>query len=141
MSQQSKEYRTQWATQFYVTAELTCRGYFGSLTLGNASVADLLVVSPEGEHFMVDVKGQSTKKFWLIQRREPTDDLFFVLVYLPKDYEPPIFCVLSCAELMKLREEYRERIISQGRTYRDELGGINWSTALEYEGRWDTLPT
>jgi hypothetical protein len=54
---------------------LTRCGYFVSLTLGNAQVADLLVVSPEGKHFMVDVKGQSTRNFWLIQHRESMNDL------------------------------------------------------------------
>ena len=62
MSRLSKRYQTQWAGQFYVAAELTRRGYLVSLTLGNAPVVDLLVVSPDGEHFGVDVKGQSTRK-------------------------------------------------------------------------------
>ena len=106
MSRQSRKYQTQWASQFYVAAELSRRGYLVSLTLGNAPVADLLVVSPKQHSFMVDVKGQSTRNFWLIQRREPNEDLYFVLVYLPKDNEPPRFFVLSSTELMKRREEY-----------------------------------
>ena len=139
MANQVKKYQTQWAAQFYVAAELTRRGYLVSLTLGNAPVADLLVVSPNGEHFMVDVKGQATKNFWLIKRRAPRDDLFYILVYLPKD-EHPKFFILSSHELMREREEYRKHIESKGRKYRDELGGINWSTALRYENRWDKLP-
>lgn len=141
MSKQSKRYQTQWAAQFYVAAELTRRGYLVSLTLGNAPVADLLVVSPGQVHFMVDVKGQSTRSFWLIKRGEPRDDLFFVLVYLPKNYEPPKFYILSSAELMKRREEYKRHIESTSGKYDDKTGGINWSTALEYEDRWDVLPT
>ncbi len=89
---------------------------------------------------MVDVKGQSTRNFWLVQRREPRDDLFFVLVYLPKKHAPPKFYILSSKELMARREEYREHIESRGGKYRDDLGGINWATALEYEDRWDVLP-
>ena len=139
MANQVKKYQTQWAAQFYVAAELTRRGYLVSLTLGNAPVADLLVVSPNGEHFMVDVKGQARKNFWLIKRRTPRDDLFYILVYLPKD-EHPKFFILSSHELMREREEYRKRIESKGGKYRDELGGINWSTALKYENRWDKLP-
>jgi hypothetical protein len=140
MSKQSRKYQTQWASQFYVAAELTRRGYLVSLTLGNAPVADLLVVSPERYHFMVDVKGQSTRNFWLIQRREPREDLYFVLVYLPRDKEPPRFFVLRSTELMNRREEYRKHIESTGGKYKDEMGGINWTTAFEYEDRWDILP-
>lgn len=86
MGVQAKRYRTQWASQFFVAAELTRRGYLVSLTFGNAPVADLLVVSPSEREFMVDVKGQSTKNFWLFQRRERREDLFFVLVYLAKKF-------------------------------------------------------
>jgi len=137
---QLKRYRTQWAAQFYVAAELTRRGYLVSLTLGNAPVADLLVVSPRGKHFMIDVKGQATRNFWIIKRRAPRDDLFYILVYLPKGNERPRFFILSSSELMEEREEYRRHIELKGRKYRDELGGINWSTALKYEDRWDGLP-
>ena len=140
MSKQSRKYQTQWASQFYVAAELSRRSYLVSLTLGNAPVADLLVVSPEQHHFMVDVKGQSTRNFWLIQRREPNEDLYFVLVYLPKGNEPPRFFVLSSAELMKRREEYRKHIEATSGKYKDETGGINWTTAFDYENLWDILP-
>lgn len=60
---QKTRFSTRWSAQFYVAAELTRRGYLVSLTLGNALFADPLVVSPAGVHFMVDVKGQSTRNF------------------------------------------------------------------------------
>lgn len=41
---------------------------------------------------------------------------------------------------MARREEYRLRIIDSGRNYKDSLGGINWTTAFQYEDRWDILP-
>ena len=141
MTNHSTRYRTQWTAQFYVAAELTRRGYLVSLTLGTAPAADLLVSSPRGKHFAVDVKGQSTRNSWLIQKREIRDDLYFVLVYLPRDLaEPPTFFVLTCAEMMEKRAEYRAHIESQGGKYRDDMGGFNWATAFEYEERWDVLP-
>jgi hypothetical protein len=139
MTQKAK-LSTQWSAQFYVAAELTRGGYLVSLTLGNARFADLLVVSPRGTQFMIDVKGQSTRNFWLIQRREETKDRFYVLVYLPKGGEAPTYFVVSCEELMARREEYRLRIVESGRNYDDRLGGINWATAFEWENRWDVLP-
>ncbi|MGB9867929.1 MAG: hypothetical protein ACPLPR_08540 [Bacillota bacterium] len=88
----------------------------------------------------MDVKGQATKNFWLIQKREPNPAHFFILVYLPKDCDPPWYFILSSDELMKKRQEYAESIISRGRNYRDDLGGINWATALQYRDKWDCLP-
>jgi hypothetical protein len=87
----------------------------------------------------VDVKGQSTKNFWLIQRRDLNPNHYFILVYLPNNLNTPRYFVLSSDELMKRREEYRESVLPKGR-YRDDLGGINWSTAFDYESRWDNLP-
>ena len=89
---------------------------------------------------MVDVKGQSTHNFWLVQAREDRDDLYFVLVYLPKDFEQPQYFILSCAEVIAKRDEYREHIEARSGKYRDDLGCMNWSTALDYENYWSTLP-
>lgn len=110
-----------------------------SLTFGNAPVADLLVQSPEGALFTIDVKGQSTKNFWLIQRREAKSNHYFIFVYLPKDGGSPKYFIASSGNIMSHREEYKKRMETKGR-YRDDLGGINWSTALEYENKWDVLP-
>jgi len=139
MPSQATRYRTQWAAQFFAAGELTRRGYLVSLTFGNAAVSDLLVQSPTGAMLTVDVKGQSSRNFWLVQRRLPIPDHYFVLVYLPAKLAPPRYFVLASNELMQRRSEYETRMRARGR-YRDDLGGINWSTALEYESRWDSLP-
>lgn len=139
MSKKNTRYQTQWSAQFFAAAELTRRGYLVSLTFGNAPISDLLIRSPNGAQFTVDVKGQSNKNFWLIQRREQNPNHYFILVYLPKNLDNPRYFVLSSNELMKRREEYRETVLHKGR-YRDDLGGINWSTAFDYENRWNNLP-
>lgn len=138
-STQTLRYRTQWSSQFYVAAELTRRGYLVSLTFGNAPIADLIVQSPSGNPFTVDVKGQSSKNFWLIQRRDHKPNHYFILVYLPKNHGTPQYYILSSEELMFKREEYEKSSIVRGK-YRDDLGGINWSTAFDYENKWETLP-
>jgi hypothetical protein len=135
------KYKTQWAAQFFAAGELTRRGYLVSLTLGNAPTSDLLVKGQDGALFTVDVKGQSKKNFWLIQPREPDPNHYFILVFLPKISQPPRFFILSCEELMKRREEYKQSVLARGeREYKDALGGINWSTAFDYEDKWDALP-
>lgn len=140
MTKRARRYKTQWAAQFFAAAELTRRGYLVSLTFGNAPTSDLLVESPSGILFTVDVKGQSTKNFWLIQRRDPKPNHYFILIYLPNDIDQaPKYFLLSSDELMKRREEYKASVLPKGR-YRDDLGGINWTTAFDYENRWSNLP-
>jgi hypothetical protein len=139
-SRQTQSYITQWAAQFFSAAELVRRGYLVSLPLGNAHIVDIHVQSPEGIHFTVDVKGQSTKNFWLIQRREPDPSHFFILVYLPKKLqERPEFFLLTSSELMRRRHKYEEESIKRGR-YNDATGGVNWSTPLDCKDCWSILP-
>jgi hypothetical protein len=140
MSEQDTRYRTQWSSQFYAAAELTRRGYLVSLTFGNAPVSDLLVQSPSGDHFTVDVKGQSTKNFWLIRPRTAKPDHYFILVFVPRDGSPPKFFIVRSDELMRHREKYKQSALISSGKYRDDLGGINWGTALAYEDKWDSLP-
>lgn len=135
-----KNYKTQWAAQFYVAAELTRRDYLVSLTLGNAPVADLLVVGPGGSHFMIDVKGLSSKNFWLVREREPKDDLYFVLVHLPQNLGSPEFFIMSSASLMAEVRALREETRTAGKKWVESGAGIKWSTALRSKGRWEALP-
>lgn len=136
-----KRYKTQWAAQFYVAAELTRRGYLVSLTLGNAPTTDLLVISPNNKQFMIDVKGQSTKNFWIIRPRKEIENLFYVFAYLPRNLnERPKFFIMSSKEVMTERERYKKRILSKGGKYKEETGGMNWSTVLSHENKWEKLP-
>ncbi len=98
------------------------------------------MVSPNGKQFMIDVKGQSTKNYWLIQNREPDNNLFYILVYLSQKNDYPDFFIISGSDLMLKRDEYKEHINAKSGRYRDELGGINWSTCLPYKNKWDNLP-
>ena len=48
--------------------------------MGNATpLADLMVLAPNGQMFLVDVKGQSTRNFWRIKAKKDRPDLFYVL--------------------------------------------------------------
>jgi len=121
-----------------VAAELIRRGYSVSLTLGNAPVTAILAVSPNGKEFRVECKGLSARNFWLICGYPVDPSPFYILVYLPKG-ENPHFYVLTSEEVQRHRKEYAERTAPKGR-YRDDLGGLNWSTPLKYKDRWDKLP-
>ena len=69
-------HQTQWTAQFAVASELCKQGYQVALTLGNHPTVDLMVVSPGGKQFLVDVKGQYSPNFWSVKRKPKTDDLF-----------------------------------------------------------------
>jgi hypothetical protein len=62
----NKGHFTQWATQFAVASELCKRSYQLALTLGNHPAVDLMVVSPSGRSFSIDVKGVSSRSGWLV---------------------------------------------------------------------------
>jgi len=140
MGVRGKRYFTQWAAQFYAAAELTRRGYLVSLTLGNAPDCDLVVRSPSGIHFEIDVKGLSSPNFWLVQEREPRSDLYFMLVYLPPIPASPSFFILSSTELMAAIADLKRQTIEAGKTWPASGAGITWGMGLAYKNRWPTLP-
>ncbi len=137
---QSKRYQTQWASQFYVAAELTRKGYLVAFTLGNAPKIDLMACSPKGADFLIQVKGQATKNFWLFGHVPQRGDLFYVFVYVPSKGGPPQFFVLTAKEAEDERERYREHIRAVKGSYRDDFGGMNWTAAHKYEDHWHVLP-
>jgi hypothetical protein len=143
----SKRYQTQWAAQFFAAGELTRRRYLVALTNGNANFADLLVQSPKGHHFSVDVKGMSAKNWWLIKKPESTGDLdnrYFILVYVPQDLSPQ-YCIMSLKEMVdeikQAEEASRLMEIERGEPYANiGCGGFKFEQAFKYKDRWQTLP-
>jgi hypothetical protein len=141
MHDQSKKYQTQWAAQFFVAAELTRRGNLVALTLGNAKEVDLLVISQGGIKYGIDVKGLSSKNFWLIKYREPKPDLYYILTYIPAKFKPPEYYILSSSDLMTEIALLKSAILTKGGSWSDQTEGVNWSQVLKYRDRWDALPT
>jgi hypothetical protein len=129
-------HHTQWAAQFAVASELCKRGYEVAFTAGNHPMIDLMVVSPGGKPFVVDVKGLYRKNPWPIGRKQLRDDLFYVLVYLPKD-EPNQFFVVSHAQVEALIRAQLKRL---GRDDKYPVTGFNWKEALPHEDAWHILP-
>src|SRR5215471_14263085 len=76
-------HRTKWAAQFAVASELCKRGYEVALTRGNYPVVDLMILSPAGVPFLIDVIGQSKKNFWPVRRKRARGKLFYVLAFVP----------------------------------------------------------
>ena len=118
-----------------------------ALTLGNAEFTDLMVESPNRQHFGVDVKGQSTKSYWMIKQREPYDNRYFILVYVPRDSkEAPQYFVISSTEMAKLiiqeRDDSHKKQEEKGKFWDpkdNRFSGIKWIKAFEYTD-WGVLP-
>lgn len=133
-------YRTQWASQFFASGELTRRGYLVAFTLGNAPAVDLLVVSPQGSQFKIDVKGLSSKNAWFVREREPSDDLFYVFVLVAQDVPTPEFFIMTSTQVMKAIHEVRQAVESAGRQWTRSMAGFKWGVVAGYKDKWDILP-
>lgn len=139
----AKGRRTQWATQFLAAAELVRRGYTVSFTMGNSTpIADLMVGTPSGAQFWVDVKGLSVKSDWLVKPKAPHKNLFYVLVYLSQlaeagsERRPDQFYVLTQDEANELERAYREARPNNKTT----MAGFRFGSAEPHRDRWDKLP-
>ncbi|MGO9049734.1 MAG: hypothetical protein ACLP19_05815 [Xanthobacteraceae bacterium] len=131
-------HQTQWAAQFAVASELCKRGYEVAFTMGNATpLADLMVVSPEQrENFLVDVKGLYRINPWLVKRKEPRANLFYILAYVPTG-APNEFFVMRQQDANALVQAELKRI---NRPDDYPVTGFVWKTALKFRDAWDVLP-
>lgn len=140
----AKGQQTQWAAQFLAAAELVRRGYTVAFTTGNNTPdADLMVGSPKGELFWVDVKGLSSKTDWLVRPKAARDRLFYILVALsptssgPTKRDADRFFVLTQKEANTLEREYRDAHPRNKTT----MPGFKFAKAHQYEDRWEKLPS
>jgi hypothetical protein len=118
---------TQWAAQFAVASEMCKRDYQVALTLGNHPTADLMVISPKGAHFIVDVKGLRSGGTWLVRRKPTTENLYYVLAFVPPG-KPNQFFVMN--------QETTNSLINGDTSASD----IRWASALVHLDKWDALP-
>lgn len=135
-------HRTQWAAQFAVVSELCKRGYEVAFTMGNHPKVDLMVISPHGNKFSIDVKGLYRPNFWVVRPQEPVGkDIYYVLAYVP-DNKSNSFFVLTHEQVDSEIEREIERIRASGRSAdrRTPMLGHSWSRANSFRDRWDVLP-
>jgi hypothetical protein len=122
----------------YLMYELARRGYNVQITDSRFPVVDMLVVSPSGHYFGIDVKGQRTKNFWRFNAREPKDDLFYAFVYVPEEGTPRVF-IMDSKKTMGLWQEYKDNAIQMG-SKEDNIWGLRWTQPHPYEDKYDLLP-
>lgn len=120
-------HRTQWAAQFAVASELCKRGYEVAFTMGNHPRRDLMVISPKGASFSVDVKGLYRRNWWLVTPKALDPGLYYVLAFVPDD-APNRFFVLS-----------QQQVNAEIAAGPDTFQGLAWAAALPHEGAWENV--
>jgi hypothetical protein len=154
-----KKEQSEWSATYAVAAELTRRGYRVGWPMGNAPVKDLLVESPDGLHFYVDVKGaifpprrkgnsEPCAHCYLIQesrlKSEPDTKLFFVFVAIPPNLDQCCeYAVLSHRQLQELDRTETETstgLRKDGRPYAPWPAGVDHRWLAPYLGKWEGLP-
>ncbi len=152
MPAQSRKYRTQWTSTFFAAGELTRRGYLVTITHGNARFVDLLVQSPKGKSFSIDVKGMSTRNWIPVKKPDQEKgDQYYILVYAPlnlKDGEVPTYFVMSSTEMLDelTKAELEGSIQNKTRVakglseYKAWASCIQFKQAESYRDKWATLP-
>lgn len=134
-----KTHNTEHAARGYLMYQLAKRGYNIQLTDSHFPVVDMLVVSPEGGYFGIDVKGQRTKNFWLFKEAEPSADRFYAFIYVPEIESPRIF-IMNSSTAMKLYYEYKAKQQAKNPKTKDQFWGLNWTTPFDYEDNYKILP-
>jgi hypothetical protein len=122
----------------YLMYQLAKRGYNVQITDSRFPKVDLLVVSPSGKHFGIDVKGQRTRNFWRFTEREPNKEFYFAFMYVPEGVIPRVF-IMDSKTTMKLWREYKRKAMGRG-LKEDSIWGLNWTQPHPYEDRYDLLP-
>ena len=79
----------------------------------------MLVVSPAGKHFGIEVKGQSTKNFWRFNDRAPHHEMYYASVFVPREGTPRVFIMNSGTTIslrveLQLWKEYKNNATKKG---------------------------
>jgi hypothetical protein len=122
----------------YLMYELARHGYHVQITDSRFPHYDMLVVSPLGKHFGIEVKGQSTRNFWRFNDRSPHPEMYYAFVYVPAEGQQRVF-IMDSKTTMQLWKEYKDKALGRG-LKEDSIWGLNWTQPHPYEDCYDMLP-
>ena len=127
-----------------MASELCKRGYQVAITMGNHPLIDLMVISPKGASFLVDVKGQYKPNFWPVHPKKKTENLFYVLALVPEDATNRFFILTQDQANEGIRidlEHGRALRRAEGRSGEPgEFPGIQRNFAEQFEDAWKSFP-
>lgn len=136
------------AGEYFVTAELTRRGYIASITLRNTRDVDILAASSDAERRVgIQVKtNQGSSKGWVLTKKAESleaDGLFYVFVNLNGESGVPSYHIVPSAVVAEwCRRDHFEWLKAPGRggrPHRDSSVRKFWDRNDEWLSRWDVL--
>ena len=143
-NERQSAHRTHWAAQFAVASELCKRGYQVALTMGTHPVIDLMVVSPKGITFLINVKGQYKKHSWPVRLNKARGKLFYVLAFVPELGQNRFFILTQEAVEKEIQRDLQQAIVRREARGLDgeplSLPSVEWDFAKKHEGAWKVLP-
>ena len=123
-----------------LSPELCKRRHQVALTLGNHPV---MVVSPAGRQFVVDVKGLYRRALWQVRPKPMRDDLFYVFALVPDpDEGPNPFFILTQTEVSDGIKDAVTRWVARDSAranQEDTRPGVLHDFARQHENCWDKL--
>jgi len=140
----TSNHNTEQSARGYLMYQLARRGYNVQFTDSRFPGEDLMVSSPSGKHFGIDVKGMRTKNFWLLKEPTANPELFYAFVYVPEVGYPRVFIMTSEVALkfwQEVKEDNYARNLVNTKKKSPFVPGINWTTPHQYEDRYDLLFT
>jgi len=113
--------------------------------MGNHPTADLMVYSPQGKAFVIDVKGLYKKNFWAVRKKPDKAGVYYVLAFVPQD-APNRYFILTQAQINAgIEAEFaraQAAAIAKGKAdnWVEKFPGVAWSYAEQWENSWLSLP-
>lgn len=98
--------------------------------------ADLVVISPQQNIFLVDVKGLQKRNAWQIKPKKPRDNLFYILAVVERHKQNEFF-ILKQSELAEVFASEYQRLDRPADYHRP---GFKFSAVESYRDQWKSLP-
>jgi hypothetical protein len=141
MKKRRSVHQTQWAAQFAVASELCKRGYQVALTMGNHPIVDLMVISPRGKSFQIDVKGLYKENFWGVRERPVVDDLYYVFAFVPNEQNNSFYVLTQAevnTEIRNVIGAARKRAVEKGKSGDNahKFPGVSWKFVQPRKNKW-----
>jgi hypothetical protein len=112
--------------------------------MGNHPVIDLMVVSPKGVPFLIDVIGQHKRNYWSVRLRKARGRLFYVLAFVPNVGQNRFFVLAQEAVEKEVDRGLQHTIDRRKARGLDgeplSLPNVGWDFAKNHEGAWNVLP-
>jgi hypothetical protein len=113
--------------------------------MGNHPITDIMVVSPKGVQFLIDVKGLHRPNFWPVHLRDKSPrHLFYVFALVPDGVQNRFF-VLTADQVREgvLDDWEKARARRKAKGLPGDPGDfkcVAYKFAERYEDKWDALP-